>query len=177
MNTHDSQSSIFETLTPFSQTGSDPSGCKPTPTPTPTPHRATQKEWQKITQYAREHSCNYSSVILELAARVEFMEAQQQQAAPCPHVRTSDEGTSYCGLAEQQAEQPAAPAPAEDSDSELVRQVANAIVSCLSGDFDHPIELWLPEARKSVRVVARWLRANGWNEAPDRLEQEVRGNV
>jgi len=46
--------------------------------------------------------------ILELRARVEALEA----GATCPHIRSSDEGTSYCALAEQTAPAPAAaPAP------------------------------------------------------------------
>jgi len=73
--------------------------------------------------------------ILELRARVEALEgryattmaaliqAQHERkdhlqriealevSATCPHIVSSDEGTSYCGLAEQQAAAPPEPAP------------------------------------------------------------------
>jgi hypothetical protein len=45
-------------------------------------------------------SLNCVSAILKLSGRVDALEATQ---ATCPHVRSSDEGTSYCSLVEQSA--------------------------------------------------------------------------
>ena len=88
-----------------------------------TPHRATVEELR-----ARVDALEGSYETMRLAAlawgkdvkklmrwsdqhlqRIEALEA----GATCPHIVTSDEGTSYCGLAEQQAA-PAAPAPDHD---------------------------------------------------------------
>jgi hypothetical protein len=89
-------------------------------------------------------------------------------AAHCPHIRTSDEGTSYCALAEQTATAKptsndrqirssgpvaACPPPAGG----LVEVVENAIVierAKWLGVGDH-------EARAAIRAVAWWLRAQG----------------
>lgn len=61
-----------------------------------TPHKATPKQWRILQDYAvcddYEDSC-----ILELRDRIAALEA----TATCPHFISSDEGTSYCGLAEQ----------------------------------------------------------------------------
>ena len=134
----------------------------PTPNATPTPHRATPEQWDWMAEW--DSPLPIPSTILELRARVEALEAQQP--APCPHVRTSDEGTSYCALAEQA--EPSQPAPAEDAESGLVWQVAEEISENLG-----PADLYLPDARVAIRVVARWLREELHGLAADRLEQEA----
>lgn len=61
--------------------------------------KATPKQWGEAGSFASDtRAC-----LLELRTRVEALEA----GATCPHVVTSDEGTSYCRLAEQ----PASPQP------------------------------------------------------------------
>ena len=82
--------------------------------------------------------------IEELRARIEALEA----GATCPHVVTSDEGTSYCGLAEQQvaASAPPKPAPA----GSLVERVAIACAKPCN-------ETWDDQARAAIREVAGWL--------------------
>ena len=69
-----------------------------------TPHRATPFHWSEMdrTNFNSAPSC-----ILELRARIEALES----GATCPHVATSDEGTSYCRLAEQQATESAPAKP------------------------------------------------------------------
>ena len=102
----------------------------------------------------------------ELRARVKELEA----GATCPHIVSSDEGTSYCDLALQTAAaQPAsaaAPAPAGG----LVERVAGAIGQELSP---------AAEACAAIREVAAWLRVESegrfgsglhWSR---RLEQEA----
>jgi hypothetical protein len=98
--------------------------------------------------------------------RIERLET----GATCPHIVSSDEGTSYCDLALQTAAaQPAsaaAPAPAGG----LVELVAGAIGQELSP---------AAEARAAIREVAAWLRVESegrfgsglhWSR---RLEQEA----
>ena len=94
-------------------------------------------------------------------------------AAHCPHIRSSDEGTSYCALAEQTATvkptsndrqiRSSGDTAAVDISSaaqavkDLVEVVENAIVierAKWLGVGDH-------EARAAIRAVAWWLRAQG----------------
>jgi hypothetical protein len=58
------------------------------------PHRATPEQWADQERWAHDNAD--SSCLLELRARIEALE----DGATCPHVRSSDEGTSYCALAE-----------------------------------------------------------------------------
>ena len=60
----------------------------------------------------------------ELRDEIAAMFSDAPEPAPCPHIRSSDEGTSYCALAEQQPA-PAVPAPAPAGS--LVETVAEAI--------------------------------------------------
>ena len=53
-------------------------------------------DWTRIEELAASDRSPNAVALLELRARVERLEA----GATCPHVVTSDEGTSYCGLAE-----------------------------------------------------------------------------
>ncbi len=60
-----------------------------------TPHRATPEQWNDLGAFASDtRAC-----VLELRSRIEALEA----GATCPHIVSSDEGTSYCRLAEQNA--------------------------------------------------------------------------
>jgi len=60
-----------------------------------TPHRATPDQWNDLGAFASDtRAC-----VLELRARIEALE----DGATCPHIVSSDEGTSYCRLAQQNA--------------------------------------------------------------------------
>jgi hypothetical protein len=63
------------------------------------PQHATPADWAWLEGDSTVDRCDaaWSRGLIELRARVEALEA----GATCPHVRTSDEGTSYCALAEQ----------------------------------------------------------------------------
>jgi hypothetical protein len=101
--------------------------------------------------------------IEELRARVEALEA----GAICPHVVTSDESTSYCGLAEQVANsQPTS--NDRQIRSSLVEQVAAAIA-----DDGCAVDVWYDISRTAIREVAEWLRAERFVHAADFLRQEV----
>lgn len=78
--------------------------------------------------------------------------------ATCPHIISSDDGTSYCGLAEQGANsQPTSNEPQTRSSapvSGLVEQVAIVI-----GDGDQPAHYWEEEARAAIHACADWIDA------------------
>lgn len=78
-------------------------------------------------------------------ATAEALEA----GSTCPHIRSSDEGTSYCGLAEQQA---AATPPEPAPDGSLVETVHIAISTAMGHGPS--------EARAAIRAVAAWIREN-----------------
>ena len=154
-------------------------------------HKATPEQWENAEYYAdpdrKPRPLGEYACLLELRARVEALEA----GATCPHVRTSNEGTSYCALAEQAS----APASADvrptvkaritrDRDetgdyliihdasppaSSLVERVAKGIGSASPWMHSHR-----DEARAAIREVATWLKQEGieaW--AADRLLEEV----
>jgi hypothetical protein len=114
-------------------------------------HRATPELWATAERWG-QNSMDMANCILELRARVEALEA----GATCPHIATSDEGTSYCRLAKQTQDKldrlieldRAKPAPA----GSLVKQVRRAI------DDTNDNEAWDPEARAAIREVAAWMR-------------------
>jgi hypothetical protein len=106
-------------------------------------HTARPEAWEAMAQWAAARSDNPADCILELRARVERLE-QAQQPATCPHIVSSDEGTSYCGLAQQLAQQQPDVA---DPGTELVRRVQDAI--------DHAPDLY--EARAVILCIADWL--------------------
>ena len=123
--------------------------------PQPSAHRATADDWLNAETMAAHDSGNgYYALrcILELRARVEALEA----GATCPHIRSSDEGTSYCALAEQTAAAQPAPAAAPAPAGSLVQELAFLIAGFAStsriGDCA------MPTAREVLRKVAEWLR-------------------
>ena len=65
-----------------------------------TPHRATLEQWAQTEGKSPNSNAglmwSLACCVIELRTRLEALEA----GATCPHVVTSDEGTSYCGLAE-----------------------------------------------------------------------------
>jgi hypothetical protein len=130
-------------------------------------HRATPEQWASIDD--PENPFAYEVCILELRDRITALEAGQA----CPHIVNSDEGTSYCALAEQTHSKPTpndrqirSSAPADS----LVERVAIAM-RCAPNCDD---ESWETEARAAIREVARWLRSELVSRAvSDRLEQEA----
>jgi len=80
----------------------------------------------------------------------------REHGVTCPHIRSSDEGTSYCALAEQTAAAQPAPAAAPAPAGSLVQELAFLIAGFAStsriGDCA------MPTAREVLRKVAEWLR-------------------
>lgn len=140
-----------------------------------TPHHAKPFHWSEID---RTKFNSASSCILELRARIEALEA----GATCPHIVSSDEGTSYCALAEASARIGQSDVPADTSAptnskpssnssqirSSLVEAVRQAIL--MHGDG----LTFSDEARAAIRAVAEWLRVQrGWEYGSWALEQEA----
>lgn len=129
-----------------------------------TPHKATPEQWARQEEFAA--GSDMLRCLLELRARVEALEA----GATCPHIITSDEGTSYCALAEKVAAMES-PAPPSGSLVERVQQAIHDI------DFPHGTD----EARAAIREVATWLRDNpgpnsAWGAvARDLMDEASRG--
>jgi hypothetical protein len=161
-----------------------------------TPHRATPEQWTDAGAFAsdtracllelraRIEALEDSYETMRLAAlewgkdvdklmrwsdqhlrRIEKLEA----GATCPHIVTSDEGTSYCALAEQPARIGQSDVPANTSApiGSLVERVAIACAKPCN-------ETWDDQARAAIREVAAWMRENecGYN-AIRWLEQEA----
>lgn len=136
-----------------------------------TPHRATAEQWAQIATHSTDPVFVVASCVEELRARIEALEA----GATCPHVVSSDEGISYCGLAEQGAK----PSAFELSDddpipqrSAVARSLVDQVAMAIGPDFE-PLN-WHPEARRAIRAVAEWMRENecGYN-AVRWLEREA----
>jgi hypothetical protein len=143
----------------------------------PGTYKATQGDWDL--QKAWSDECQDARCLLELRARVEALEA----GATCPHIVTSGEGTSYCGLAEQTARIGQSDVPA-DTSAQTSQSTPNdrQIRSSLVGEVARAISLdawddagnWTAEARAAIRAVAKWFKDNerGYN-AVAWLEQEL----
>ena len=166
------------------------------------PHKATTDQWALIEKWAAD--CTYDSCLLDLRNRLDALEAKQRNAAEavCPHVITSDEGTSYCGLAERMANSQSTPndrqirssaqqeladfaafglAPADHfpdptkmvSTGSLVERVADALT-----DAYVPAGTWGEEARAAIREVATYIRQhNPFFELDTPAESDVWGAV
>jgi len=119
-----------------------------TQTPDTSSTKATPKQWAKLSGYNETYGDEFCAAALELRAWVEALEAK---AAACPHIVTSDEGTSYCALAEQTAK------PTPNS-----RQIRSSLVERVSCAIDGRInpDQWLHQdaARAAIREVAAWMR-------------------
>ena len=90
---------------------------------------------------------NINQEIAELRVRVKALET----GATCPHIVSSDEGTSYCDLALQTATSQPALAAALAPAGGLVERVAGAIGQELSP---------AAEARAAIREVAAYMQEN-----------------
>ena len=170
-----------------------------------TPHRATVEQWESLEN--DDSTFAYEACILELRTRVEALEVDANEdsasthfcfdsifkrlealeaGATCPHVVTSDEGTSYCGLAEQQARIGQSDVPTNTSAFELSDDdpiphkpaPAGSLVEAVAIACAKPCnETWDDQARAAIREVAEWLRghhADGDPVAATALEREAR---
>ena len=74
------------------------------------PQHATPADWAWLegNSTVDRRDAAWSRGLITVRARIEALEA----GATCPHIITSDEGTSYCGLAEQVAAMESASTPA-----------------------------------------------------------------
>jgi hypothetical protein len=131
-------------------------------------HRLTPEQWESIERYADDNT--YDACFLELRARIEALEV----GAACPHVRSSDEGTSYCALAEAVAAQQSplftaeevarivAPITRDRDETNAAAQLADSLldrVAMAVCEAPNNHEGWRSEARAALREVAAWLRS------------------
>jgi len=117
-----------------------------------TQHRATTGQWLVLERQAETLGCASSRALLELRARVEALEA----GATCPHVRSSDEGTSYCALAESVA----APTVKESLtvDGSLDQMIINAMLAAhIKGSGTSFPVPHTDEIEAAIRAVAAWV--------------------
>ena len=109
-------------------------------------HRATPEQWETASKWAGGdgfgvmHAC-----ILELRARIEALEAAQQDKLDRLIALDAADPTPDPAMPELRA------ASAEAQPGGLVERVANAI-----SEGDEP-DKWHPEARDAIREVATWL--------------------
>lgn len=155
-----------------------------------TQHRATESHWAAVQSYA-DNVSSTDDCLLELRDRLAALEsgadtAYHQLAArveaiednkPCPYIRSSDEGTSYCALAEETANsKPTSNFSQIRSSTEgdsLVERVGAAI-----SQPGAPYPFWRHDARAAIRAVAAWLRTETdlthGPRAAEWLEQKVK---
>jgi len=112
-------------------------------------YRATDEHWAICERDARY---TVPACILELRARIEALEAAQQQPAPATE--------------ESSATAPSAPA------GELLGRAAKAL-SELNG-LGLPPELWKSEATTVIRVIVAWMKEHNRVGSADLLEQEIK---
>ena len=106
--------------------------------------------YQHLDRLKTQHESNWSRIV------------KLEEGATCPHIVSSDEGTSYCGLAEQQAAAtPPEPAPA----GSLVEGVVEAMKRAEAS--------WPGAARAAIRAVAEWLDTKGQHGCSLWLREEV----
>jgi len=129
------------------------------------PHKATPEQWEDVEQFLTTLPYpSTASCLLELRDRIAALEA----GATCPHIISSDEGTSYCRLAEQgnrQAIVDSSPAPAGGL-VERVNKALGAASGLPSGNWTHcadaailAVAEWLDNgAPMACPLTARWLR-------------------
>lgn len=151
-------------------------------TPT-TPHRAAPKHWVQCKETAgRWDDATAFHCLLELRDRLAAAEQrinELEAGATCPHVVSSDEGTSYCGLAEQVAQQEQQPDnnPNTTGKSDSPYRSLVALTADVLAEYD----MTLPAAptvaaRAAIRAVAEWMRSQDLSTGDywaGRLEQEA----
>jgi hypothetical protein len=115
-------------------------------------HRVTPEEWESIELHAEDNL--YDACLLLIHARIEALEA----GATCPHVRSSDEGTSYCALAEAVA----APQPPLFTAEEVARIVAPTVKESLTDPSGPLVE------RVADAIAAQATSAGIVNDRPAR---------
>jgi hypothetical protein len=87
----------------------------------------------------------------------------RQHGAACPYIRSSDEGTSYCALAEQPA--PAAPAPDPAPPAPAGRLVK--VLLDVEEDWSET------EIRELIHGTAMWLQCVGFENSANLLRKEA----
>ena len=123
-----------------------------------TDYTATPGQWADVEDWAANNGTSHAC-ILELRARVEALEADQQPQNKLDRLIAQIRDSAMTELR----------APTTEArPGGLVQRVAEAV-----RDAPHPIGDWTPEARAAIFKVARWLRSKGCPTAAELLEQEA----
>ena len=147
----------------------------------PTPHRATPEQWANVEQWAPATGTpNYSSCLLELRDRLAAAEQQLASLAgkppkPCPHIRSGDEGTSYCALAEATAN-----LRQQDEDAERAAEpaVVGSLLSPAARDVMDAMRAISPAPADELAAAAlRALAAQVTPVSTNRRQNEIRAEI
>lgn len=139
-----------------------------------TDHKATPEQWAMLEERSAPE---YDNTILELRARVEALEAAQQQPEPIDEEENDRRFHACMDLIKNATPEQIRAAAGLLERSSLVKRVALAISGIEdSSCWDEEAVNWAPEARAVIREVAAWLRSQDLSTGDywaGRLEQEA----
>jgi hypothetical protein len=127
-------------------------------------HRATPEQWASIDD--PENPFAYEVCILELRDRITELEAGQT----CPYIVSSDEGTSYCALAEQTHSKPT-PNDRQIRSSAPADSLVERVLLAIAENSAWPVGGM--QARAAIREVAAWLDTRGQHGCSLWLREEA----
>lgn len=139
-----------------------------------TDYKATPEQWAMLEERSAPE---YDNTILELRARVEALEAAQQQPEPIDEEENDRRFHACMDLIKNATPEQIRAAAGLPERSSLVKRVALAISGIEdSSCWDEEAVNWAPEARAVIREVAAWLRSQDLSTGDywaGRLEQEA----
>jgi hypothetical protein len=140
-----------------------------------TDYKATPEDWELQSKWASD--CEDARCLLELRARVEALEAAQQQPEPIDEEENDRRFHACMDLIKNATPEQIRAAAGLLERSSLVKRVALAISGIEdSSCWDEEAVNWAPEARAVIREVAAWLRSQDLSTGDywaGRLEQEA----
>lgn len=140
-----------------------------------TDYKATPEDWESQSNWASD--CEDARCLLELRARVEALEAAQQQPEPIDEEENDRRFHACMDLIKNATPEQIRAAAGLLERSSLVKRVALAISGIEdSSCWDEEAVNWAPEARAVIREVAAWLRSQDLSTGDywaGRLEQEA----
>ena len=140
-----------------------------------TDYEATPEQWQTTEWFAKQHPI--PSCLIELRARVEALEAAQQQPELIDEEENDRRFHACMDLIKNATPEQIRAAAGLLERSSLVKRVALAISGIEdSSCWDEEAVNWAPEARAVIREVAAWLRSQDLSTGDywaGRLEQEA----
>ena len=140
-----------------------------------TDYKATPEDWESQSNWASD--CEDARCLLELRARVEALEAAQQQPEPIDEEENDRRFHACMDLIKNATPEQIRAAAGLLERSSLVKRVALAISGIEdSSCWDEEAVNWAPEARAVICEVAAWLRSQDLSTGDywaGRLEREA----